>query len=157
MKKGLKITVSVVCVLLTMVLAVGCSKKAPAESGNQDQSGNPGGRSGMLRQRNPEEVKTSLAPLVKDGTITQQQADNVITYLEKQAEERQNITPEERRAQWGGDQSQRPNQGQRPDQGQRPNPLSELVESGTITQQQADKIAGVLFQPRNMDRTESGN
>lgn len=63
-----------------MALAAGCGKTAQVESGNtaQVEQGNPGGRPGMFRQRSPEETKTLLAPLVKDGIITQQQADSVV-------------------------------------------------------------------------------
>jgi len=153
MKKILKITISVALVFLTVTTAVGCGKKSQVEQGNtaQMEQGDPAGRPGMFRQRSPEEIKASLAPLVTGGTITQQQADSVVSFFEKQAEERKNMNPEDPRAQREG------NQGQRPEPGQRPNPLGELVSSGTITQEQADKIAEVLFNPQGTNQTNSGN
>ncbi|PKM45962.1 MAG: hypothetical protein CVV03_06035 [Firmicutes bacterium HGW-Firmicutes-8] len=167
MKKALKFAVSIAGIFLMMALVIGCGNKAKTESGNNAQRGNRGEQRGMFSQRSPEETKTLLAPLVQDKTITQQQADTVAAYVYQQAEERRSQNQEERRTQWGqNDGGPRPNQQQRPDQGgglsqdpgpnpgQRTSPLSELVQNGTITQQQSDKIAEVLLQPRGAGQTD---
>ncbi len=172
-----------VLLLLGAILAAGCGQNTTINQSadNPPNAENPQGRPGrQFRQQDPEELKGQLAGLVKDGTITQKQADSVVTYWTKQAadrmnrrqagasassDERSNMSPEERRSQWAANQEQGQgpspgdNQGQgqrRPrgaNQGQRPNLLSELVKNGTITQEQADKISAVMFRPRGAGPT----
>jgi hypothetical protein len=145
MKKTIKNSMVITGVLLIMLWMAGCGSISRMVSNNNDFGGrgNRGGGlgqgQGMFRQRTPDEMKTQLAPFVKDGTITQQQSDTVATYVYKQYEQRRATSQEERRG--------RQNRGGE-NGGQMPSQLSELVKNGTITQVQSDKVSSALFLPR---------
>lgn len=151
MKKFYKNGLALLLVLSSVLLFTGCGNFSKADT---QSAGNGQGSQDRMTQRpgfNQETVKTSLAELVKDQTITQEQADSVAEYLEKQSEERKNMSQEEREKnrqemQKNREQNSDGNQNGSQNGGPRFNPLSELVEKGTITQEQSEKIAGVLFQ-----------
>jgi len=143
MRQVTKTALSIALIVMTMIFAVGCGKTTQAKSETTER------RPGIqFRQRDTEETLTLLAGLVKEGKISQAQADSVASYFEKLAEERQNMpaTPGENRTGVPGE--------NRREQGQRPNPLGELVGNGTITQEQADLITEVLFRPTGMQQAD---
>lgn len=93
-----------------------------------------------------EQMKNQLDNLVNSGTITQEQEDKIIAYLEKQQENRRaemdaekdsvkSMTDDERKAYFESKKGTRP---------EKSAPLKELVDNGTLTQEQADAAAKAL-------------
>lgn len=75
-----------------------------------------------------EKLNTSLKELVTAGTITQAQADKVVTFINNMKNNKPEVD----------------NRTTKPAKGERKNPLAALVEDGTLTQAQLDAICKVL-------------
>lgn len=107
--------------------------------GGKPPMGQFGGGRGFGNEANSEQLKATLANLVKAGTLTQEQADKITAACEKAmqdakalAEKMKTLTPEQRREQMQknkGDFKKRPN-----------DPLNALVEDKTITKEQLTAI-----------------
>lgn len=146
MKKVHKVALAAGLALVTSAMLIGCGNSTPSDSNPTSQGpGNTAGRRGMPAQKTPEEMKTLLAPLVKAGTINQQQADKVVTYLQQRETARKNMTQAEREAE------------RTKNQGERKAPLADLVANKTLTQQQADQAAKVLFPGRGPGEPKATN
>lgn len=92
-----------------------------------------------------EEQKEKLDSLVDDGTITEDQADAILAYLEEEQEEREaerekmkDMTEEERKTYFENKKDTKSEE--------KPSPLKELVDDGTLTQEEADAVVKALFQ-----------
>jgi polyhydroxyalkanoate synthesis regulator phasin len=91
------------------------------------------------QKQNQQRISDGLKALVDKGTITQAQADKILAKLDTVQKDREalrekikNMTAEER-------QQYMKNNQLKPE-----NPISQLVTDGTITQEQADALAGIV-------------
>lgn len=140
MKKHNYISKTVVCLLavsLSVVLFAGCQSQSASNAANQTtnsttQNSNKKPSADDMKKR----IQDNIQPLITAGTITQDQADKIVTAMTT-------------RPQGNGQQNGQQNNNQNNQQGntqnnggqrQRRNPLSTLVSDGTITQAQADAV-----------------
>lgn len=94
-------------------------------------------------------IKTKLDTIVKAGTITQNQENNILDYFKSKIDERKaemdkikNMTESERQKYFESKMSEKKD-------GQRTDVLADLVKGGTITQDQANAIKGALIPNKN--------
>lgn len=109
-----------------------------------------GGMRGTEQGTKEERMKSLLDELVTEGTITQTQEDELLAHFQEKAEERKakfeemkNMTPEERQA------------AREVNKGEKPEPLSEVVEEGIISQEEADAIKDKMHELRQEKRQEA--
>lgn len=146
--QGKRMLVKILAMAMVALLglgAAGCAKKSSSTSstgktqttqqGQTQQSGNRPGS--MDPQKMQENIKKALSGLVSKGTITQQQADKVAQALADRGNPSNNP---------GGASNNQANSNQgNSDQGggnrgARVNPLTRLMDDGTLTTAQADAI-----------------
>lgn len=103
------------------------------------------------QKQNQQRITDGLKALVDKGTITQGQSDEILKKLEQVRNDRQaliekmqDMTKEEIR-QYVKDNKEKAQ-----------NPLSQLVSEGTITQDQADAVAKILFQSKGFKGGHKG-
>lgn len=137
-----KATLTLIAISMSVALFAGCqsnsssnntSSQTTQASSNNTQKGN---------RPNAEQMKTriqdSIKPLVTAGTITQDQADKIVTaYTTRPAGNEQNKSQDKQQNNQNGNNA---NNGQKGQNRQRFNPLSKLVTDGVITQAQADAV-----------------
>lgn len=114
--------------------------------------GGHGHRGGGFGQKGLGNFQANLDQLVTDGVITQAKADEIKTFLEKQAKERQAefdkiraMTPEERKAEM---EKKRESNKDKPRIGL----FEELVSNNILTQAEADKIKDVQQAQQKQER-----
>lgn len=97
----------------------------------------------MIQQRK-QRVSNGLKSLVQDGTISAEQSDKIIIQIEKTHNDRKELfektkgmTKEERR------------QFIKDNKGKFNNPLTQLIENGTLTEEQARAVKNAIFEQRN--------
>lgn len=111
----------------------------------------------IILAQHKERVAEQLNGLVEKGTITQEERDKVVAYLESSLEARQaekKMTQDERKAYMQQQRQQKPDievlKNMTPEerhdwmQQNRPSPLKALVDDGTLTEEQAKAIIEVL-------------
>ncbi|MEQ8156838.1 MAG: hypothetical protein ABRQ25_18510 [Clostridiaceae bacterium] len=83
--KKIKITgiavISLVVLSLSSAVLSGCSNTKTLGNQNSANSENTGGKASKPQNKFLDEIKGSLAALVKDGTITQEQSDKILSAL----------------------------------------------------------------------------
>jgi hypothetical protein len=142
-----KTTVCLLAISMSIFLFAGCQNNSSsngtsqtATASNTAQNSNKPSADQMKKR-----IQDSIQPLVTAGTITQAQADKIITaYTTRPTGDGQkNKTPDKQQNnQQGNTQNNTQNNGQNNGQNkQRNNPLSKLVSDGTITQAQADAVS----------------
>jgi len=141
-----KTTSCLLAIGMSIVLFAGCQSNSSnsgttqaASADTQSASKQNGNRPSAEQMK--KRVQDSVQPLVTAGTITQAQADKIITaYTTRPTGEGQKNKTQDNQ------QGNTQNNGQNNQQGngqnkQRFNPLSKLVTDGTITQAQADAVS----------------
>lgn len=128
-----KITVGLLAISMSVFLFAGCQSNsdssAQAANNNTQSSTKNGNRPSPEQMK--KKVEDSIKPLVTAGTITQAQADKIVTaYTTRTSSNGQN---KQQNNQQGSTQSNGQNR-------QKNNPLSKLVTDGVITQAQADAV-----------------
>lgn len=102
------------------------------------------------RQAAQTQFKTKLAELVTAGTINQSQADAVIACQQARAEERQEISAEDKAARQAEMEKLKAMTAEErkaymeQNKPAKPQPFKELIDNGTLTQEQADAITKIM-------------
>ncbi|VBB05006.1 Hypothetical protein LUCI_0212 [Lucifera butyrica] len=176
---------------VTSGLAIGCfliSLGALALAADRQEGPGPGGP-GFMEAGRPDlqiirqHISDGLARLVKAGTITQDQADKVLNFLQEKDRQREaemekvmSMSPEERQAYFQQHEKKRPDfvgelktaaglsasQAEAVAEAVRPprpeqrisEDLAKLVKTGTITQDQADKVLSFFREKESQRRAE---
>lgn len=103
-------------------------------------------------KENQQRLTDKLAAFVEKGTITQDQSDKILAALntaqeaqKANLEKLKDMTQEEREQYFQTIKENAKDDSGEHKKGDRVNPLSQLVEDGTLTQEQADAIGGLFF------------
>lgn len=102
------------------------------------------------RQVAETQLKTKLAELVTAGTINQTQADAVIAYQQARAEQRQEMSAEDKAARQAEVEKLKAMTAEErkaymeQNKPEKPQPFKELIDNGTLNQEQADAIAKIM-------------
>ena len=151
MKNAKKITMILIAATMTMGLFVGCSSKASDTSATTNQQV---AASGTNRKFDPAAMKKNyedaLKALVTAGTITQDQSDKVLAEVTKNVPKAGSQDKTQSSQQSGKEKNNGAGNGQNKP---RNNQLTSLVNSGVITQAQADSINQKIRE--NMKNTQS--
>lgn len=129
-----KTTAFLLAIGVSMALFAGCQSSSGTSSSTTQSSKQSSNKPSTEQMK--KRVQDSIQPLVTAGTITQAQADKIITAYEARpaGNGQKNKTQDNQQS---SQQGSTQNNGQNK---QRFNPLSKLVSDGTITQAQADAV-----------------
>ena len=110
----------------------------------------PTGDKKIFVGKNTEEMKTFLNELVREGKLSQEKVNNIISYIEKKSEERKaemekikNMTPEERKAEM---------EKKKVAKEERISPFDALVKDGVITESELTSIQNKLHEKMTTER-----
>lgn len=131
-----KTTVTVLAISMSIFLFAGCQSKGNDTGTAQTTSNTTQNSNKPSAEQMKKRIQDSIQPLVTAGTITQAQADKIITaYTTRPTGDGQKNKTQDK--QQNNQQGNNQNNGQNK---QRNNLLSKLVADGTITQAQADAV-----------------
>lgn len=133
-----------VAVSMSVVLFAGCQSSSKTTSQSNSTSTSQTSNAQPSHEQMKKKIQDSIQSLVKAGTITQAQANKIITaYVSRPSGNNQNKLnnqnkPTDKTKNDGGSQAKNP---------QNKNPLSKLVDEGVITQAQANAVMQKIGNP----------
>jgi len=131
-----KTTACLLAIGMSIALFAGCQSNSNNSETSQAASNTTQSRNRPSAEQMKKRVQDSIQPLVTAGTITQAQADKIVTaYTTRSTGDGQKNKTQDK--QQNNQQGNTQNNGQNK---QRFNSLSKLVSDGTITQAQADAV-----------------
>lgn len=132
-----KTTACLLAIGMSIALFAGCQSNSSTQAAsNTTQSSSKQNSNKPSAEQMKKRVQDSLQPLVTAGTITQAQADKIITaYTTRPAGDGQKNKKQDKQQN-----NQQENTQNKDENKQRVNPLSKLVSDGTITQAQSDAV-----------------
>jgi polyhydroxyalkanoate synthesis regulator phasin len=147
-----KTTVCLITVSMSIFLFAGCQSSSTQAASTTTQSSSTKNSNKLSPEEMKKKVQDNIQPLVTAGTITQDQADKIVTaYTTRATGSGQNKSQDK----------QQNNQQGNTQNKQKNNPLTKLVTDGVITQAQADavmpKMKGNSTRKNNGQSSQSNN
>lgn len=132
-----KTTACLLAIGMSIALFAGCQSNSSTQAAsNTTQSSSKQNSNKPSAEQMKKMVQDSLQPLITAGTITQAQADKIVTaYTTHPAGDGEKNKKQDKQQN-----NQQENTQNKDENKQRVNPLSKLVSDGTITQAQSDAV-----------------